>query len=86
MNARLNELVCALPFQALKPHSEPTQTVDLQNPDALVMAIDVVMCDRFGGAYGLPLLEQGIADLARAFRGDYPHVRLRLPPVQSDSS
>ena len=72
MNARLNEMVYALPFPALNPHSDPTQTVDLRDPDAVMMAIDVIMRDRFGSSYGSPLLEKGIADLAEAFRGDYP--------------
>lgn len=72
MNAQFNEMVCALPFPAPNPHADPTQTVDLRNPDAVVIAIDAIMHDRFGDGYGLPLLEQGIVDLARAFRGDYP--------------
>ncbi len=57
---------------ASRLNSDPTQTVDLQNPDAVVMAVDAVMRDRFGKGYGLPLLERGISDLAEAFRGDYP--------------
>ena len=57
---------------ASKLNSDPTQTVDLQNPDSVVMAVDAIMRDRFGKGYGLPLLEQGISDLAAAFRGDYP--------------
>ena len=72
MSARLNELVYASLPAAPKSHADPTQTVDLPDPDAVVMAIDAIMRDRFGSGYGLPLLEQGIADLARAFRGDYP--------------
>ena len=52
--------------------SDPTETVDLRDPDAVVMAIDAVMRDRYGKGYGVPLLEQAVADLARAFRGDYP--------------
>lgn len=72
MMARLNDLVCTLPLPAPKLHSDPTQTVDLQDADAVLMAIDAIMRDRFGDGYGLPLLEQGIADLALAFRGDYP--------------
>ena len=69
---RLEELVHLMPIPANKLHSDPTQTVDLRDPDAVVMAIDAIMSDRFGRAYGLALLEQGIHDLARAFRGDYP--------------
>ena len=72
MTARLNEMVHALPYPAPNPHSDPTQTVDLRDPDAVMMAIDVIMRDQFGPGYGLPLLKQGIMDLTRAFRGDYP--------------
>ena len=72
MNDRLDELVRALPLPTPKQHSDPTQTVDLQDPNAVVMAIDAIMFDRFGKGYGLPLLEQAITDLARAFGGDYP--------------
>ena len=57
---------------ASRLNSDPTETVDLRDPDAVVTAIDAVMRDRFGKGYGLPLLEQGISDLAKAFRGDYP--------------
>ena len=72
MVARVNELACASPIQAPRPHSDPEQTVDLQDPDAVVMAIDAIMHDLFGSACGLPLLEQAITHLAGAFRGDYP--------------
>jgi hypothetical protein len=72
MNSRLNELVCTSPSPVPRLQSDPTQTVDLQDPDSVLVAIDVIMRDRFGNAYGFPLLEQGVADLARAFRGDYP--------------
>lgn len=61
-----------MPVPASKPLLDPTQTVDLQNPDAVVAAIDAILRERFGKDYGLPLLERAIADLARAFRGDYP--------------
>ena len=61
-----------MPIRATNLHSDPSQTVDLRNPDAVVMAVDAIMRDRFGRGYGLPLLEQGIYDLASAFRGDYP--------------
>ncbi len=72
MNVRLDEMVYTLPFPAPNPHSDPTQTVDLRDPDAVLIAIDAIMHDRFGDGYGLPLLEQGIVDLVRAFGGDYP--------------
>jgi len=72
MSTRLNESICASPPPATKLHTDPTQTVDLCDPHAVATAIDAVMRDRFGSAYGLPLLQQGIRDLARAFRGGYP--------------
>ena len=53
-------------------HSDPTFTVDLQNPRAVVAAIDEIMSSRFGADYGRPLLDQAADDLARAFSGDYP--------------
>jgi len=59
-------------FPKTKPQSDPTETVDLQDPSAVVIAIDAIMCDRFGNGYGLPVLERGISDLAQAFSGDYP--------------
>jgi len=69
---RLNDLVFTSPPPPPKLHCDPTQTVDLQNADAVLVAIDAIMRDRFGNGYGLPLLEQAIADLTLAFRGDYP--------------
>jgi hypothetical protein len=59
-------------FPKSKLNSDPTETVDLENPDSVVIAIDAVMCDRFGKGYGRPLLELAVSDVARAFRGDYP--------------
>lgn len=53
-------------------HCDPTLTIDLQNPQAVVTAIDGIMSKRYGAGYGKPLLEQAAIDLARAFRGDYP--------------
>ncbi len=53
-------------------HFDPTLTVDLQNPRAVLAAVDAILRKRFGSGYGLPLLEQAILDLARAFRGEYP--------------
>lgn len=55
-----------------KTHYDPTLTVDLENPRAVLAAVDAIMRKRFGSGYGLPLLEQAISDLARAFRGEYP--------------
>ena len=52
--------------------SDPTEKVDLTNPAAVLEAIDAVLRARYGAGYGRPLLESSIADLARAFRGDYP--------------
>ncbi len=53
-------------------HSDPTQTIDLQCPTAVLAAMDVILRRRYGPDYGYSLLEQAISDLARAFRGDYP--------------
>jgi len=53
-------------------HSDPTQTVDLQSPQAVLQAIDGILRRRYGPDYGFPVLEQAVADLTRAFRGDYP--------------
>ena len=52
--------------------SDPTEKVDLTNPAAVLEAIDAILRARYGAGYGRPLLESSIADLARAFRGDYP--------------
>lgn len=51
---------------------DPTRTVDLEDPAAVLAAIDALLRGRFGGAYGRPLLQQAITDLARAFSGEYP--------------
>lgn len=53
-------------------HSDPTFTVDLENPRAVVTAIDAIMQARFGAGYGRPLLDLAAEDLARAFSGEYP--------------
>ena len=53
-------------------HSDPTFTVDLQSPHAVVSAIDAIMRQRFGDGYGRPLLEKSVEDLSQAFRGEYP--------------
>jgi hypothetical protein len=53
-------------------HFDPTRTVDLEDPRAVLAAVDALLQRRFGTAYGKSLLEQGIMDLARAFRGEYP--------------
>ena len=72
MNNRLDQLVCAMRTPVPTPHSDPTQTVDLENPGAVVAAINALMCERYGTGYGLATLARAVADLARAFRGDYP--------------
>ena len=59
-------------FVASKLLCDPTQTVNLHDPNAVSMAIDLVLRDRYGESYGSPLLEQAISDLAQAFRGDFP--------------
>lgn len=53
-------------------HFDPTHTVDLKDPQAVLQAIDSLLQRRFGLGYGRPLLEQAISDLTRAFRGEYP--------------
>jgi hypothetical protein len=53
-------------------HFDPTRTVDLKDPDAVLTAIDALLSRRFGQDYGRPLLERAINDVAQAFRGDYP--------------
>ena len=52
--------------------TDPTEKVDLTDPAAVLKAIDAILRARYGADYGLPLLESATADLARAFRGDYP--------------
>jgi len=51
---------------------DPTRSVDLEDPRAVLAAIDAVLRGRFGADYGSSLLELAITDLARAFRGEYP--------------
>lgn len=53
-------------------HFDPTRSVDLKDPHAVFLAIDALLQKRLGSDYGRPLLEQGVFDLARAFRGEYP--------------
>lgn len=53
-------------------HFDPTRTVDLEDPRAVLGAMDELLQRRFGPAYGRPVLELAIMDLARAFRGEYP--------------
>ena len=53
-------------------HFDPSRTVDLKDPRAVFLAIDMLMQRRFGPGYGSALLEQAIGDLAQAFRGQYP--------------
>lgn len=53
-------------------HFDPTRTVDLKDPQAVLVAIDALLRRRLGPDYGRPLLEQAISDVAKAFRGEYP--------------
>jgi hypothetical protein len=53
-------------------HADPTSTVDLQNPRAVVVAIDSLMRSRFGDDYGKPVLDLAAEHLAQAYRGEYP--------------
>jgi len=58
-------------FPPTNQQTDPTETVDLQDPNAVAIAIDAILRDRFGNAYGLPVLKRAISDLAQAFSGDY---------------
>lgn len=53
-------------------HLDPTRTVDLKDPGAVLAAIDALMQRRFGADYGRSILERAIGDLTQAFRGEYP--------------
>lgn len=53
-------------------HFDPTRTVDLKDPDAVLAAIDGLVRRRLGPRYGSALLEQSVGDVTQAFRGDYP--------------
>ncbi len=56
-------------------HTDPTQTVDFQQPDAVCAAIGDLLRARYAADYtpaAAALLAQAIEDLALAFRGDYP--------------
>ena len=59
-------------FPTTKPQFDATHMVNLKNPYAVTGAIDSILRKRFGTDYGLPLLEQAMSDLVRAYRGDYP--------------
>lgn len=59
-------------LKSRRRQSDPTESVDLQDPAAVLAAIDAVLRPRYGADYGVPLLERAIDDLAKAFRGDYP--------------
>lgn len=72
MEKQLEQSVCTLRAQLSAPHTDPTQTVDFENPEAVVAAINALMCELYGKGYGLPTLKRAVADLVRAFRGDYP--------------
>lgn len=52
-------------------HFDPTRTVDLKDPDAVLLSIGALLQGRFGPCYGRPLLAQAIADLVSAYRGEY---------------
>ncbi|MBE0619619.1 MAG: hypothetical protein IH605_03410 [Burkholderiales bacterium] len=72
MYNRLDPLACASHTPARNAHTDPSQTVDLQDADAVLAAVDAIMRDRFGNGYGSGVLQQGISDLTRAFSGNYP--------------
>ena len=72
MNPRFDQLAGTMRAHASASHTDPTQTVDFENPAAVVAAINALMRERYGKGYGLPTLKRAVADLVRAFRGDYP--------------
>lgn len=72
-----------MPSTKAKQLLDPSQTVDLQDTNAVLTAISMILSARFGSGYDLPLLEHAIADLALAFRGDYPGL-LRCDTVYHD--
>ena len=51
---------------------DPTGEVDLEDPRAVEQAIHAILSRLYGKDYDSALLSQGINDLVRAFRGDYP--------------
>ncbi|MBV2234511.1 MAG: hypothetical protein KUL75_03090 [Sterolibacterium sp.] len=56
-------------------HSDPTGTVDFQNPAAVRDALDDLLLQRYGTAYAAgyrQVLVQALDDLVAAFRGDFP--------------
>ena len=61
---------------ALNLHSaDPTGTVDLESPGAVLAVVDDLLAKRYGSAYTRDhksLLATLVFDVARAFRGEYP--------------
>lgn len=52
-------------------HADPTETVDLSRPDQVVANIEQITC-RVWPDLDRATLARCVADVARAFRGDYP--------------
>lgn len=51
---------------------DPTGEVDLEDTAAVERAIRDILDRSYGGSYDAALLSRAIADLIRAYRGDYP--------------
>lgn len=51
---------------------DPTGAIDLQDPAAVEMAIGTIFDRRYAGRYDAALLRRALADIVRAFRGEYP--------------
>jgi len=51
---------------------DPTGEIDLQNPLAVETAIRTIFDRQYAGRYDAALLGAAMADIARAFRGEYP--------------
>jgi len=51
---------------------DPTGEVDLEDTAAVEQAINEILDRSYGGGYDAALLARGIADVIRAYRGEYP--------------
>jgi hypothetical protein len=51
---------------------DPTGEVDLEDPLAVEQSIHTILDRLYGDGYDRTLVSQGLNDLVRAFRGDYP--------------
>ena len=51
---------------------DPTGEVDLEDSAAVEMAVCAILDRRYAGSYDLALLRSAMADVSRAYRGEYP--------------